>query len=155
MKRLLVVSVFVCTVVVAVDAQPQQPAPMSPKASGSDVHLLEMKIRKAWDDYKNKRKDAFDAIFTNDAIDVEEGAQGPHDKKATLAEMDEFNLASVSLMDFNYRPIGSGGMLVRYTVDYSATFRGKAIHSKSIIGEAWEKAVDDWKLIHFQETKVK
>ena len=49
----------------------------------------------------------------------------------------------------------SGGMLVRYTVDYSATFRDQAIHNKSIIGEVWEKALGDWKLVYFQETKLK
>jgi len=153
LKTFLGLSVFL-SAVVTFEAQ-EHPAPMAREANESDVRQLDKKIRQAWDDYKNKRKDAFAAIFTEDAVEVEEGADGPHDKKATLAEMDEFDLKSVSLMDFNYRPIGSDGMLVRYTVDYSGTFHGEAIHNKSIIGEVWEKAAQDWKILYFQETKLK
>ena len=39
--------------------------------------------------------------------------------------------------------------------DYSGTFHGEAIHNKSIIGEVWEKAAQDWKILYFQETKLK
>jgi hypothetical protein len=49
-------------------------------------------------------------------------------------------------------------MLVRYDVDYTAAPpgpAGKAIHKKSMIGEVWEKAPGDWKLLYFQETKIK
>jgi hypothetical protein len=44
------------------------------------------------------------------------------------------------------------------------TFSGKValvtggtsgIHNKSIIGEVWEKRAGDWKLVYFQETKIK
>lgn len=111
-------------------------------------------IRKAWD-YKNKNKEAFARILTDDVIEVEEGAEAAHDRKATLAEMDEFNLQSVSLSDFHYRPIGSNGMLVRYSVEYTAQFGSESIHNKSIIGELWEKTAGEWKLFYFQETKTK
>jgi hypothetical protein len=119
------------------------------------MNLLETKIRRAWEDFKDKNKEAFARIFTDDAIEVVEGADGAHDKKATLAEMDEFILMSYALSDFHYRPIGSNGMVVRYTVEYTAKPAGEAIHSKSIIGEVWEKAASDWKLVYFQETEIK
>jgi len=69
--------------------------------------------------------------------------------------MDEVNLTSVSLSDFHHRLIGSSGMLVRYTVDYAANFRGEAVHNKSMIGEMWQKTPTHWKLVYFQETKTK
>ena len=119
------------------------------------MRSLEAKIRQAWEDYKNKNKEAFARIFTGDAIEVEEGAEGPHNLKATLAEMDDFNIRNYSLSDFQYRPIGSNGMLVRYNVDYTANVHGEEIHNKSIIGEVWEKTAGDWKVFYFQETKVK
>jgi hypothetical protein len=72
---------------------------------------LETKIRQAWEDYKNKNKEALARIFTSDAIEVEEGAEGPHNMKATLAEIDDFNMKSYSLTDFHYRSIGSNSML--------------------------------------------
>jgi len=131
------------------------PSSTAPKANDADVHLLQAKIRQAWEDYKNKNKEAFARIFTEDAVEVEEGAEGAHDLKATLSEMDEVNLTAYAVNNFNFRPIGSDGMLVRYDVDYTATSAGKSIHNKSIIGEVWEKATGDWKLLYFQETKIK
>ena len=102
-----------------------------------------MTVRQAWEDYKNKNKEAFTRIFTDDAIEVEEGAEGAHDLKATLAEMDECDLKTYSVSNFHFRPIGSDAMLVRYDVDYTAPLAGKAIHNKSIIGEVWEKTAGD------------
>lgn len=117
------------------------------------MRLLESKIRQAWEDYKNK--EAFARIFTSDAIEVEEGAEGPHDLKATVAEMDDVNMRNYSLADFHYRPIGRNGVLVRYNVDYTANVHGEEIHNKSIIGELWENIAGNWKLFYFQETKIK
>src|SRR5262249_38269362 len=111
--------------------------------------------RQAYKDVKNKHKEEFARIFTNDAIEVEEGADGPHDLKATLAEFDDFSLTNYALGDFHYRPIGADGMLVHYKVEYAAIVAGEVIHNKSIIGEVWEKSGGDWKLFYLQETKIK
>jgi hypothetical protein len=116
--------------------------------------LLEAKIRQAWEDYKNKDKNAFARILTDDVIEVEEDGNGARDKKAELAEMDEINLASYVLGDFYFRRIGSDGMLVRYKVEYTAKPAGETIHNKSVIGEVWEKRRGDWKLVYLQETKI-
>jgi len=124
------------------------------KPSDADVRLLEAKIRQAWEDYKNKNKEAFARILTDDIIEVEEGTTGAHDKKTTLAEIDAFNLVSYALSDFHYRPIGSNGMLVRYNVEYTAKPADETTRSNSVIGEVWEKKAGDWKLFYFQETKI-
>ena len=117
--------------------------------------LLEAKIRQAWEDYKNKDKNAFAKILTDDLIEVEEDGNGARDKNAELAEMDEFDLASYALDDFHFRRIGSDGMLVRYKVEYTAKPAGETIHNKSVIGEVWERKGGDWKLLYLQETKIK
>ena len=153
MKASLIALVPIC-VVLATYAEPSQDS-AAPGANDADVPILEAKIRQAWADVKNKQKESFAHIFTNDAIEVEEGAEGPHDLKATLAEFDDFSLTNYSLGDFHYRRIGTDGMLVHYKLEYAATLAGEAIHSKSIIGEVWEKTVGDWKLFYFQETKIK
>ena len=77
MKASLIAFVPIC-VLLAAYAQPSQES-AAPKANDADVRLLETKIRQAWEDYKNKNKEAFARIFTSDAIEVEEGAEGPHD----------------------------------------------------------------------------
>ena len=127
----------------------------APKATDADMRILEAKIRQAYDDVKNKQKKEFARIFANDAIEVEEGADGPHDLKATLAEFDDFSLTNYVLSDFYCRPIGADGMLVRYKLEYTAIVATEAIHNKSIVGEVWEKLGGDWKLFYLQETKIK
>jgi hypothetical protein len=153
MKASLIAFVPIC-VLLAAYAQPSQDS-AAPKANDADLRLFETKIRQAWEDYKDKNKEAFARIFTSEAIEVEEGAEGPRDVKATLAEIDDFNIKSYSLTDFHYRPIGSNSMLVRYNVEYTASVHGEEVHNKSIIGEVWEKTAGDWKLFYFQETKIK
>jgi hypothetical protein len=153
MKTLVFVGLFGCAFL-AINAQ-QKPEAVVPKAAEADTRLLESKIRQAWEDYKNKNKDRFASIFTDDAVEVEEGTDGAHDKKATLAEMDEYDLTSIDLSDFHYRSIGADGILVRYNVKYAGNFDGEAIDNKSIIGEVWEKTANEWKLVYFQETKIK
>jgi hypothetical protein len=101
-------------VLLAAYAQPSQDS-AAPKANDADMGLLEAKIRQAWEDYKHKDKEAFARIFTSDAIEVEEGAAGPHDVKATLAEIDDFNIRTY--------------------------VHSEEIHNKTIIGEVWE---DSW-----------
>src|SRR5215470_20320355 len=110
MKALLIASVPIC-VLLAAYAQPSSNSAV-PKASDGAMRILEAKIRQAYKDVKNKHKEEFARIFTNDAIEVEEGADGPHDLKATLAEFDDFSLTNYALGDFHYRPIGADGMLV-------------------------------------------
>jgi hypothetical protein len=148
MKALIITTTLFVCVLSAVDAQ-QNPNATAPKASDADLPILEAKIRQAWADVKNKQKESFARIFTNDAIEVEEGAEGPYDLKATLAEFDDFSLTNYALGDFHYRRIGADGMLVRYKLEYAATLAGETIHSKSIIGEVWEKRAGDWKLFYF------
>jgi len=134
-------------------AQPSQQS-NSPKAHAALEPLLERKIRQAWEDYKNKQKDAFARILTDDVIEVEEDGNGARDKQAELSEMDEINLTSYMLSDFHFRRIGPNGMLVRYNVEYTAKPAGQIIHNKSAIGEIWEKSRNEWKLAYLQETKI-
>ena len=138
MKPLLL-AIILFGISFVVTAAPGATDTAAPTGSESDVRLLESKIRKAWDDYKNKRKEEFAAIFTEDAVEVEEGAEGAHDKKATLAEMDDFNLTSVSLGDFHYRPIGSNGMLVHYTVEYQAKLAPKTSTANQALAKCGRK----------------
>jgi hypothetical protein len=69
--------------------------------------------------------------------------------------MEEVNLTEYAVSLFHFRRIGSNGMLVRYEVDYSASLANRVVHKKSMIGEVWEKTSGDWKLVYFQERKIK
>ena len=152
MRRTFVI-VF-SSLLIVVGACAQQNRPSNSQRNAASAPLVERKIRQAWEDYKNKHKDAFASILTDDVIEVEEDGNGARDKKAELAEMDEINLTEYALSDFHFRSIGSGGMLVRYNVEYTAKPVGQTIHNKSAIGEVWEKRAGGWKLAYLQETKI-
>ena len=117
--------------------------------------MLEAKVRKAWEDFKEKRKDAFAAILTEDFTEAEEDGAGFRDAKAEVAEIDQFELKQYTLSNFKVRPIGSGGALVTYTAEYSGSAGGEPVGEKDVVGEVWVKRGNDWKLLHVQETKVK
>jgi hypothetical protein len=130
-------------------AQPsKQATPASPPAS-----VLEAKVRKAWEDFKNKDKHGFAAILADGFAEVEDDGAGSRDAKAEVAEIDEFNLDTYTLKDFKIKPIGAAGALVTYMADY--TVSGQSIHQKAAYGEVWIRRGNDWKLLYVQETKVK
>src|SRR5436190_449512 len=48
--------------------------------------VIETKVRAAWEDYKNKNKEAFAALLTDDFREVEEDGMGIKDKKSEVSE---------------------------------------------------------------------
>jgi hypothetical protein len=80
--------------------------------TGPPAKLLEAKVRKAWEDYKNKYKDGFAAILAVGFREVEEDSNGFADKKVILEEMDQFELSRYTLKDFDARPVGANAALV-------------------------------------------
>ena len=130
-----------------------RPPKQTPHA-GPPAKTLEAKIRKAWDDYKTKNKDAFAAILTDDFTELEE-ANGFGDKKTILDEIDQFQINQYNLHDFKVKPVGADGALVNYLADYSGSYAGQPVDAKTAYGEIWVKRGNDWKLLYAQETKVK
>jgi hypothetical protein len=157
MKRTL--TSFVCLLMLAAASAQEQKksAPATPASheDASAVKVLEAKIRKAWEDYKNRNKEAFAAILANGFAEVTNDADGIFGKEAELAEMDQFNLLHYELRDFKLRPVGNGGAVMTYTAEYSGTYANAPIQMKAIYGEVWLKVGRDWKLLWVQETKLK
>jgi hypothetical protein len=150
MKTMLITAV--CALLFgSASAQSQKPDP----PAGPTAKLLEAKVRKAWEDYKNKNKDGFAAILADGFREVEEESNGFADKKAILEEIDKFELSQYSLKDFDTGPIGTDAALVTYIAEYSGKFEGKPLQSKAAYGELWTKQGNEWKLLYVQETRVK
>jgi hypothetical protein len=123
--------------------------------NASAATVLEAKIRKAWEDYKNRNKEAFAAILADGFAEVTNDADGIFGKDAELAEMDHFNIAHYELSDFNLKSVGNGGAVMTYTAQYRGTYADAPIQMKAIYGEVWVKVGNDWKLLWVQETKLK
>jgi hypothetical protein len=150
MREMLITTVCVLLLASA-SAQSKKPKPQT----GPPAKRLEAKVRKAWEDYKNKNKDGFAAILADGFREVEEDSNGFADKKAILEEMDQFELSRYTLKDFDAGPVGANAALVTYTAAYSGKLAGQPLQAKCVYGEVWTKQGNEWKLLYVQETKVK
>jgi hypothetical protein len=117
--------------------------------------VLEPKVRKSWEDYKNRNKTSFAASLANDFAEVTDDADGIFRKDTELSEMDHFNLAKYELKDFTIRPIGGSAALVTYTAEYRGSYDSTAVNMKTVYGEVWTKAGGERKQLWVQETKLK
>lgn len=134
-------------------AQPQKAgATEAPKGTSA---VLEAKVKKAWEDYKNKDKTSFAAILADGFREVEDDGNGFRDAKAEVAEIDEFNIAAYTLKDFSVKPLGPDAALVNYVAEYSGSAGGEKVQEKDAYGEVWVKRGGDWKVLYVQSTKMK
>ena len=124
-------------------------------ANGSAASVLEAKIQKAWEDYKQRDKKAFAAILAEDFAEVTNDAPGIFGKDTEFEEMDHFNLSHFVLTDFKFRPVGDSGAVMTYIAEYSGSYENAPLQMKAAYGEVWVKTASDWKLLWVQETKLK
>jgi hypothetical protein len=150
---------FACLVLLASASAQQQKKSTHAKTKSAQTSslgaILEPKIRKSWEDYKNRNKQAFAASLAPDFSEVTDGADGIFGKDTELSEMDHFNLAQYELKDFKARSIGSTGALLTYTAEYSGSYDNTPLKMKTVYGEVWVKSGNDWKQLWVQETKLK
>lgn len=157
MKPLLIV--FTCVLAFArVFAQDQKKPMAAHTASAGHSSLaavLEPKTRKAWEDYKNRNKQAFAAILAPGYLAVTNEADGIFGADTELSEMDHFTVAKFDLKNFKVIPLGSSSALVTYNAEYSGTYDKSPVNIKTVYGEVWTKIGNDWKVLWTQETKLK
>jgi hypothetical protein len=151
MKTIL--SVVACLLLTgAATAQELQQAPSK---STPAAPALEAKVRKVWEDFKTKNKTSLGAALAEGFREMEEGGSGFGDKKAEVAMVDEFELASYVLKDFVVKPLGTRSALVTYSAHYEGKTGGQVAKSDSIFGEVWVQEGTNWKVLYIQETTVK
>jgi hypothetical protein len=151
MKRKLVAvaALLLLSFASAAAAQEKQPAakPATPP--------IEARVRKLWDAYKNKDKAALSVMLDGDFRQFEEGMSAFADKRAQVNSVDEFELLSYTLNDFNVKSIGPNAALVTYVAQYEGKSGGEVSKAKSAFGEVWIRAGGEWKGLYMQETYVK
>jgi len=136
-------------------AQEIQQAAKSSSAATSTSPALEAKVRKVWEDFKNKNKESLGQALADSFREIEEGASGFGDKKAELGMVDEFELQSYTLKNFTVKPLGASAALVTYSAQYEGKSGGEVSKSNSIFGEVWVREGASWKALYIQETAVK
>jgi hypothetical protein len=150
----LILTAAACLLLLASAATAQEMPKPSPKSTANPP-ALEAKVRKVWEDFKNKNKTSLGAALADGFREMEEGGSGFGDKKAEIASVDEFELTSYALRDFAVKSLGTHSALVTYSAHYEGKTGGQMQKSDSIFGEVWVHAGTDWKVLYIQETTVK
>jgi hypothetical protein len=135
----------------AASAQEKQPA-LRPTAAPP---ALEANVRKLWEAFKNKDKATLASLLDDGFRQFEEGLSTFGDKKTEVNAVDEFELLSYTLSDFNVKSIGPNAVLVTYIAQYEGKSGGEVSKGKSVFGEVWIRAGGEWKDFYMQETYVK
>ena len=135
------------TTVVAAQEKPAANATASASA-------LEAKVRKVWQDFKNKNKESLGAALDDGFRVVEEGTNGFGDKKTDISTVDELELIRYTLNDFTVKQLGPRAALVTYVAHYESKSGGQTAKANSVFGEVWTREGNDWKALYVQETYI-
>jgi len=123
--------------------------------SQSGAPPLEARVRKLWENFKNKDKAGLAALLDDGFRMFEEGNSTFGDKKAEVNAVDEFQLTSYTLSDFTVKSLGPNAAHVSYIAQYEGKSGGEVSKAKSVFGEVWVHAGNEWKALYLQETYVK
>jgi hypothetical protein len=149
MKKVCIAVALLFSLAVAISAQDKTlPAKTS-------VPPLEAKVRKLWEAYKNKDKAKLAALLDDGFRQFEEGLTTFGDKNTEVNSVDEFDLVNYTLSDFTIKPVGPNAALVTYIAQYEGKSGGQSSKAKSVFGELWVRAGNEWKASYMQETYVK
>jgi hypothetical protein len=85
----------------------------------------------------------------------EEGLTTFGDKKTEVNAVDDFELISYTLSDFTVKSTAPNTALVTYIAQYEGKTRGEVSKAKSVFGEVWIRAGNEWKALYMQETYMK
>ena len=149
--RNALVTATLLLLIATVAAQDKKPS----ATSTQDPSIFETKVRKAWETFKSKNKDAFAAMLADGFRELEEDGNGFGDAKSVLAMIDQFELATYTLKGFKVTPVCKDAALVNYLAHYEGKAGGQPIQANTAYGEIWVKRGNDWKLLYVQETIVK
>jgi hypothetical protein len=125
---------------------------VNPKAASGP---LETDVRKLWEAFKNKDKNALSSMLDDQFRQFEKGLSAFGDKKTEVNAVDDFELLSYTLSDFTVKSIGPKTALVTYIAQYEGKSGGEVSKGRSVFGEVWIRAGSEWKALYMQETYVK
>ena len=150
-KAMIAVAVLLLSFASAATAQEKQQAVKSKAGSPP----LEARVRKLWENFKKKDKAGLSALLDDSFRMFEEGNSAFGDKKTEVNAVDEFELTSYTLSDFTVKSVGPNAAQVTYIAQYEGKSGGEVSKAKSVFGEIWIRAGNEWKALYLQETYVK
>jgi hypothetical protein len=158
MKKILVLVTFLWLVAAACTMQPSNnngatsnantSMPKAPMVSDAEIIAKE---KSGWDAIKKKDWDALGKMLTSDFIDVED--DGVFDKAGSIASLKDFDLADVTFSDWKTLPIDKDAVIVTYSLNEKATYKGQAVPPGPYhAAAAYVNRDGQWLGIYYQQT---
>jgi len=138
----------------------QQPASVSGRTAKAAAqidltNLLDAKINAEWEAIKNRDQKAYGEALTDDYIAVEADGGGERYKSKALSELQQSSVTDYTLSFLKVTSLCSDAAFVRYEVFIRFPPKSVVPFEKILVGEIWVKRDVQWKVLHYQETRVK
>jgi hypothetical protein len=117
--------------------------------------LFDAKIKAEWEAIKNKDKKAYGDLLADDYEGVEVDDRGERTKIQAVNELANTNVSNYTLWGLKVIPVGSDATFVIYESTMQFPPKSVVRYSRVYIGELWVKRTGQWKVVHYQETRVK
>jgi hypothetical protein len=116
---------------------------------------LEPKVKAEWEALKTRNKKTFGDLLAEDFKGIEDDGEGARNKLHAVNEVDHSNVYNYSMAFINAIPLASDAALVTYEVTMEFQPKATVRYKRIYITEIWLKRQGEWKLRHYQETRVK
>jgi len=153
---------FVCACIaltsLALAQPPTKPAKTGESSVSADSGLkdmLEAKIKAEWEALKNKDKKGYAELLADDYEAVEVDSRGERNKLQAVNEVEAGNVFKYTLFGFRVTPLAPDAAFVIYTVTMEFPPKAQVRFLRVYVGELWVKRAGQWRIQHYQETKVK
>ena len=131
----------------------------SQSAKPSDLaeltNMFDAEIHGEWEAIKNKDQKAYGEFLTDDFIGVEADREGERYKWKAQMELQDSAVTDYQLSFLKVTPLCSEAAFVRYEVFIKFPPKATVRFEKILVGEVWVKRDGQWKVMHYQETKVR
>lgn len=163
MKNATVLSTWACLALLITAALAQAPAPVaaptsvvqqSPAAPTLEK-LLGDNVKAEWEAFKNKDKNAYSELLTDDFVGVEDDNQGQRVKYQAINEIDRSVVNSYNLFALKVVPLNPDAALVTYELTMIFPPQAAVRFKRVLVSEIWVKRNGQWKERYYQETHVR
>jgi len=128
---------------------------VSVSADSALKDMFESKIKVEWEALKSKDKKGYAELLADDYEGVEADSRGERNKIQAVNEVDAGNVYKYTLFGFRVTPLAPDAAFVIYTVTMEFPPKAQVRFLRVYVGELWVKRAGQWKIQHYQETRVK
>jgi hypothetical protein len=155
MNRVLCAIALALTLALSVEAHAAQAKKAGAATSSASVtKTLEAKIRQEWQDFKDKKKEAFAAVLADE--DTEVWVDGKvRDKATTVKDVDSMTLNNYALSNIKITTLSPSAALATYRVKVDGTLNGQPFNTNLDVTQVFAKRGGDWKELRYHESESK